>query len=119
MKLRRSVVDSLVGDLLSDPWGAIQTLLTTAWSWVHSWGFVALPALLVVAVGSWVLHRWRFRQYQDALHERARVVTIEPFVEYCRVRLADDPHLWASTLLDELRELGFTGSMRRSLNSTP
>ena len=29
-----------------------------------------------------------------------------PFVEYCRTRLADDPHLWASALLDELRELG-------------
>jgi transposase len=33
-----------------------------------------------------------------------------PFVEYCRIRLADDPHLWASALLDELRELGFQGS---------
>ena len=33
----------------------------------------------------------------------------EPFVAYCRTRLADDPHLWASTLLDELAELGFTG----------
>jgi transposase len=32
---------------------------------------------------------------------------IDPFVEYCRIRLADDPHLWASTLLDELRPLGF------------
>jgi transposase len=35
---------------------------------------------------------------------------IDPFVEYCRIRLADDPHLWASTLLDELRPLGFAGS---------
>ncbi|WP_232490805.1 IS21 family transposase [Mycobacterium dioxanotrophicus] len=35
---------------------------------------------------------------------------IDPFVEYCRIRLADDPHLWASTLFDELVELGFTGS---------
>jgi transposase len=35
---------------------------------------------------------------------------IDPFVEYCRIRLADDPHLWASTLLDELRPLGFGGS---------
>lgn len=33
-----------------------------------------------------------------------------PFVEYCRIRLADDPHLWASVLLDELRELGYEGS---------
>ena len=35
---------------------------------------------------------------------------IDPFVEYCRIRLADDPHLWASTLLDELALLGFGGS---------
>lgn len=33
-----------------------------------------------------------------------------PFVQYCRIRLADDPHLWASALLDELRELGYRGS---------
>src|SRR5262252_3729692 len=33
-----------------------------------------------------------------------------PFMEYCRIRLADDPHLWASALLDELRELGYAGS---------
>ena len=35
---------------------------------------------------------------------------IDPFVEYCRIRLADDPHLWASTLLDELQPLGYGGS---------
>jgi transposase len=31
------------------------------------------------------------------------------FAEYCRIRLADDPHLWASTLLDEVRDLGYAG----------
>ena len=35
---------------------------------------------------------------------------IDPFVEYCRIRLADDPHLWASTLLDEVQPLGYGGS---------
>ena len=34
----------------------------------------------------------------------------EPFLEYCRLRLVEDPHLWASTLYDELAKLGFTGS---------
>jgi transposase len=34
----------------------------------------------------------------------------EPFVEYCRIRLADDPHLWISTLFDELAELGYRGA---------
>ncbi len=33
-----------------------------------------------------------------------------PFLEYCRQRLKDDPHLWASTLYDEVRELGYLGA---------
>lgn len=41
---------------------------------------------------------------------RSMPLVIEPFVGYCRIRLADDPHLWASTLFDELVELGFDGS---------
>src|SRR5690242_91504 len=32
-----------------------------------------------------------------------------PFLEYCRQRLSDDPHLWASTLFDEVVELGYAG----------
>src|SRR2546423_5314506 len=36
---------------------------------------------------------------------------IDPFVEYCRIRLSDDPHLWASTLLDELAPLGYGGAL--------
>jgi transposase len=32
-----------------------------------------------------------------------------PFVEYCRLRLTDDPHLWAATLYDEVHELGYPG----------
>jgi transposase len=31
----------------------------------------------------------------------------EPYVGYCRQRLGDDPHLWGSTLFDELLELGY------------
>ena len=34
----------------------------------------------------------------------------EPFAAYCAARLVEDPHLWASTLMDELADLGFTGS---------
>lgn len=43
---------------------------------------------------------------------RARTVPgpFEVFVPYCAQRLADDPHLWASTLFDELRDLGYVGS---------
>ncbi len=32
-----------------------------------------------------------------------------PFAEYCRIRLADDPHLWATTLFGEVRDLGYEG----------
>jgi hypothetical protein len=31
----------------------------------------------------------------------------EPFVAYVRARFEEDPHLWATTLFDELVELGF------------
>jgi transposase len=34
----------------------------------------------------------------------------EPFVDYVTARLTEDPHLWAATLWDELRPLGFEGS---------
>lgn len=34
----------------------------------------------------------------------------EPFVVYAAARLVEDPHLWASALMDELVDLGFTGS---------
>ncbi len=35
-----------------------------------------------------------------------------PFVEYTRLRLVDDPHLWASALHDELVELAMAGPIR-------
>jgi transposase len=34
----------------------------------------------------------------------------EPFADYCRLRLEGDPHLWASTLFDEVGELGYPGA---------
>jgi len=34
----------------------------------------------------------------------------DKFVDYVTARLTEDPHLWAVTLLDELKPLGFTGS---------
>jgi transposase len=33
-----------------------------------------------------------------------------PFESYCRIRFGDDPHLWATTLFDEVAELGYDGS---------
>ncbi|GAA3441097.1 helix-turn-helix domain-containing protein [Planomonospora venezuelensis] len=36
----------------------------------------------------------------------------EPYADYCRLRLdeqAGDPHLWATTLFDEVVELGYEG----------
>src|SRR3954464_3299932 len=31
----------------------------------------------------------------------------DPFVDYCRARLTEDPHLWAMTLFDEVTALGY------------
>src|SRR4051794_31745116 len=40
----------------------------------------------------------------------ARPEGLREFVDYCRQRLADDPHLWLTTLFDEVVALGYTGS---------
>jgi transposase len=40
----------------------------------------------------------------------ARPESLTEYLDYCRRRLADDPHLWLTTLFDELTELGFGGS---------
>jgi hypothetical protein len=41
---------------------------------------------------------------------RSLLDRFEVFAPYCAQRLADDPHLWASTLFDELGDLGYGGS---------
>jgi len=40
----------------------------------------------------------------------ADVSPFDPFVDYCRERLIEDPHLWAMTLFDEIVALGFVQS---------
>ncbi|MFZ5852217.1 MAG: Mu transposase domain-containing protein [Actinomycetota bacterium] len=40
---------------------------------------------------------------------RSAADPFDRYAEYCRIRLADDPHLWASTLFEEARELGYPG----------
>lgn len=40
----------------------------------------------------------------------ARPEGLAEFVGYCRQRLADDPHLWLTTLFDEVTGLGYAGS---------
>ena len=44
--------------------------------------------------------------------KRARTAAdpFDAYVEYCTIRLADDPHVWASTLFDEVVALGYVGS---------
>jgi transposase len=44
--------------------------------------------------------------------ERSRSVPdpFDQYAEYARLRLVGDPHLWATTLFDELVELGYAGS---------
>jgi len=39
-----------------------------------------------------------------------RLTPFESFAAYCGQRLGDDPHLWATTLFDELLELGYEQS---------
>lgn len=70
----------------------------------------------ISAIGRHLDHdRKTIRSYLNGEREPGQRVrsaprVIEPFLEYCRIRLRDDPHVWASTLFDELLELGFSGS---------
>ena len=48
-----------------------------------------------------------------AVRQPAGPDTFKVFVNYITARLSEDPHLWAATLFDELRPLGFEGSYRR------
>lgn len=59
--------------------------------------------------------RLTVRRYLNGEHtpgQRARSTAdvFEEFAEYCRLRLAADPHLWATTLFDEVVALGYAGS---------
>lgn len=49
-------------------------------------------------------------QRSPGQRKRADPDSFDKFIAYVAARLAEDPHLWAATLLDELRPLGFTGS---------
>jgi hypothetical protein len=52
------------------------------------------------------------RAYLDGKREPGRRKPAGPdrFAPYCRIRFGDDPHLWATTLFDEVAELGYGGS---------
>src|SRR5579862_5967337 len=59
--------------------------------------------------------RKTIRDYLDGKRSPGQRVSsavdpFEQFAEYARVRLSDDPHLWATTLFDEVVKLGYAGS---------
>lgn len=47
---------------------------------------------------------------EPGVRKRTGPDAFDPFTDYVTARLVEDPHLWAVTLLDELRPLGFEGS---------
>ena len=47
---------------------------------------------------------------QAGVRARSSPDPFEPYAGYVRQRLTDDPHLWASTLFDELLDLGYDRS---------
>ena len=60
-------------------------------------------------------HRKTIRDYLEGRRvpgERAssRTDPFEEFAEYAKIRLCDDPHLWATALFDEVVALGYSGS---------
>ncbi len=49
-------------------------------------------------------------QRTPGVRKRTVPDSFDVFVDYTAARLIEDPHLWAMTLLDELRPLGYEGS---------
>jgi transposase len=47
---------------------------------------------------------------QPGVRKSSRPVPLAPFTEYLKARFADDPHLWASALFDEVVPLGYDAS---------
>ena len=59
-------------------------------------------------------NRETIRDYLDGkrvpgVRARAGEDAFAPFAAYCGQRFEDDPHVFATTLLDEVRELGYGG----------
>jgi transposase len=68
-----------------------------------------------VAIGRHIGRDWRtVKDYLEGKKEpgvrRAGPSPLERFVPYLAARFADDPHVWASTLFDEVTEAGYTCS---------
>jgi hypothetical protein len=56
------------------------------------------------------VRRYLSGEHTPGMRARSAPDPFAEYVEYCRLRLAADPHLWATTLFDEVVALGFTGS---------
>ncbi|GAA5102975.1 type IV secretory system conjugative DNA transfer family protein [Haloechinothrix salitolerans] len=69
---KKSIVDSPLGELLTDPWSAVSSWLDAAWPAMRFWG----PIVLTAIGGLIVVRRWWSNRCQDRLHNHARVVTI-------------------------------------------
>jgi transposase len=66
------------------------------------------------------VRRYVTGQGEPGARRQGREDPFEVFVEYARLRLVDDPHLWASALYDELVDLGYAGaysSLTRALRT--
>lgn len=71
-----SIVDSPLGELLTDPWGGLSSLLNSLWSWAITWAPVIAPIALIVICAAVSARRWWSSRRHQRLHDQARVVTI-------------------------------------------
>ena len=56
------------------------------------------------------VRRYLSGQQTPGMRARSAPDPFAEYVEYCRLRLAADPHLWATTLFDEVTALGYSES---------
>ena len=56
------------------------------------------------------VRRYLSGEHTPGVRARSAPDPFAEYVEYCRLRLAADPHVWAMTLFDEVAALGYMGS---------
>ena len=69
-----------------------------------------------VAIGRHIGRDWRTvkayleTERQPGVRRPSAPDALESFVPYLTARFADDAHVWASTLYEEVKDVGYTGS---------
>ena len=82
-----------------------------SWLWKHkhyvSQGWTVSAIARHLGVTRVTVRRYLSGEQTPGVRASSAPDPFAEYVEYCRLRLAADPHLWATTLFDEVTALGY------------